>query len=145
MLPLGSGSDSALRRGRTATLRVISSVHSRPSGPGFIYAVARSGPLIYPSTVQNPSSPFAHLLPKTENDARATATTSAIDGDVLHGESRLQNPIQQVQNVIDVKAKLGIVISPRVARDGDRPTVECGSATMLASGEQLAPIWPRPR
>jgi hypothetical protein len=84
--------------------------------------VARSGPLIYPSTVQNPSSPSL-ILPKTENDARANATASAIASDILHGESRLQNPIRQVQNVIDVKVELGIVISPRVARDGDRPAM----------------------
>jgi hypothetical protein len=46
-----------------------------------------------------------------------------------------------VQHVIDVKVELGIVISLRVARDGDRPAVECGSATMLASGEQLSKSW----
>jgi hypothetical protein len=69
----------------------------------------------------------------------------AIAGDVLHGESQLQILIRQVQHVIDVKAELGIVILPGVARDGDRPALECGSTTMLTSGEQLAPIWSRPR
>jgi hypothetical protein len=82
--------------------------------------------------------PFS--LPKTENDACAIATASAIADDVLHGESQLQIPIRQVQHAIDVKAELGIVISLRVAHDGDRAAVECGSAPMLASGEQLASI-----
>jgi hypothetical protein len=39
-----------------------------------------------------------------------------------------------------VKAELGIVLSPRVAHDGDRAAVECGSVPMLASGEKLVEI-----
>jgi hypothetical protein len=101
---------------------------------------AKAVPRANPSRPTESDGRTTFFLPKTENDVRAIATASAIAGDVLHGESHLQITIRQVQHIIDVKAELGIVISPRVAHDGDRPAVECGSALMLASGEQLAPI-----
>jgi hypothetical protein len=57
--------------GCNTTLRLIPSVYSRSSGPGFLHAVALTGPSICPSTVQRSSSYPRPPSIKTEDGGEA--------------------------------------------------------------------------
>jgi hypothetical protein len=102
--------------------------HGQSSGPGFTCVVGGSGQLIYPSTIQNPSSPFAHLPPPPK---LRTALALQLRRAPLPARWILDKGAptsnQTVLLVAEMKANTGKGSIPRIVRAGVQSTVTHGS------------------